>query len=810
MFGITLFARRLKRDFITYLQTLLSLVVGLCSTILVGLFVDYYLSYDRYNQNPDHIYRVVQERINLGTTELSAITSSALGPLLKQDFGDIVEYVRLAPNPADKVLFRGNDKSFYWQNVYTADESILRVFSHDIIYGNPDRALKSLNSLAVSTSFARAYFGNDNPIGKTVSTDSGEYKIDLVFKDQPENTHVKYDVLNGVPDNWRRINSNGRMLYYLGLYTYVLVNDGFEDDDVKLISNTIFNQYMADNRPNPGESANFYFEPLADIHLNSKTLYDLPRDSALTVYLGVVIGLLILIATLVNYLNLMMAHYFKRSKEIGIRKILGVGRLSLLLGFWGESFIIILSGFLTSLGLVHVILDSGSFNGILDFNEGYQFVLQGKNVIWMSCLIIVLAAASTSVPVLHLIRVKPLLALSHGNASIIGKALRIRTLLMGIQFVATMTIVVCAALTTQHVSYLTTKPLGFNKQQKLIVPLYGADTITRFSTLKGEIEKIAGVQAVAISEHMPTSTSTFQTTVSALDSEGQVRRQSISHMNVGADFTDILEISLLHGRPFQSNAIIDSDPGVLINRTFAEAWGWDNPIGQQIDMGSSLGKQTVRGVVEDFHFQGLHQPVEPLVLRQYKPNFDELNALQKRRQKAVAIVSYTDVNVGALASEIGQQWDMLFGLGRPFEYNLLTEILDRQYISEARQQSVLSIIALISITLACVGAVSLGLILLSQKAKEFALRKILGATTLHIVTTAYKHLLYALTLSALIATLLSHWLITLWISNSYYHAEISYLSIVFIISSIIGALLLSLYIQCRRYTNVSPSVYLKN
>ena len=302
----------------------LSLAIACC--LILGLYLRSELTYDQHHKRHKEIFRVVGEYITSGNTARYAVTPVPLGPMLKENYPEVKDYVRF--NILGRVLIRSEEKALYWDDVYAADPNVFDVFTHKILYGDPKTALKDPSSAAVSETFARKYFGDANPIGKTIQAEMVPEiprKITLVFRDLPENTHLKYHVLfrfdgpqAGQDQRWN--------LFNIGLYTYLVMPENYNVNNFKAVSASFFNRFMADIGKQVGQTWDCWLQPLADIHLHSDVAGDLPGGNIYYVYGFAAVAAFILLVACINYVNLAIARAAKRAKEIGMRKILGIPR----------------------------------------------------------------------------------------------------------------------------------------------------------------------------------------------------------------------------------------------------------------------------------------------------------------------------------------------------------------------------------------------------------------------------------------------------------------------------------------------------
>ncbi|HEV2701270.1 MAG TPA: ABC transporter permease, partial [Steroidobacteraceae bacterium] len=335
--------RNLRRERLYAAINIAGLSLGIACCLILGLFLRSQLTYDRYNVQHEHIFRVVNEFTTNGTTDTFAITSRSLAPMMAEVYPQIKAYVRFEGSfSAGGMAIHHGNEAYFWKTAYYTDASVFKVFTFDVIYGDTKGALKDGSSVAVSQTFARRYFGNTNPIGETISTDDGiPLKITLVYADQPANTHLRYDVLfsrNNAqlrdPDSQTQ---RRRMLTGVGDYTYVLMAPDFKPADWTRMSNDFYLKNMADLTKPFNGTWRSWLQPLTQTHLQSEVGYDLPNGNRMYLYACAAVALFILVVACINYMNLATARAAKRAKEVGMRKIMGSTRRALVAQFLAES-----------------------------------------------------------------------------------------------------------------------------------------------------------------------------------------------------------------------------------------------------------------------------------------------------------------------------------------------------------------------------------------------------------------------------------------------------------------------------------------
>jgi putative ABC transport system permease protein len=363
---LTVLFRNLGRERLYTAINIAGLSLGVACCLVLGLFLKSELTYDRHFQGHQDIYRIENEFTTNGTSDKFGVTSEALGPMIAGDYPDAIKaYVRFRSNANQGgIAIRRDDSVFYWERSYFVDSNVFEVFKHDIIAGDPKTALVDGGNIAISESAARKYFGNENPIGQTLTNDSGNArKITLVFRDLPPNTHLKYDFLFSYNQPFLRLNDNPtvrrQQLTGINVYTYLQMQPGFRPGDWANLSQEFTDKYMTELLKTVNSAWRSWLMPLADVHLHSEVTYDQPVGNLMYLYGCAAIALVILVIACINYMNLATARATRRARAIGIRKILGASRLKLAMQFMGEAILFALIALVLGVVIVEVVLRSG-------------------------------------------------------------------------------------------------------------------------------------------------------------------------------------------------------------------------------------------------------------------------------------------------------------------------------------------------------------------------------------------------------------------------------------------------------------------
>lgn len=744
------------------------LSLGIACCIILGLLLRSELTYDRHNLKHDRIFRIVGEMDYRGVIETWATSPEAWGPLLARDYPEAEGYVRFRSK--GRTLLRHEDKSAYWESIYLADDQVLDIFDHDIIYGDPETALSDPYSMAVSESFAKKYFGDENPIGKIIADGSEKNKITLVFADLPENSHLRYDALL----SYNRLNHDAAQLEQTAaagasVFTYLLMPKGYQADSFQDIWGPFFDRYLEKEYGNKNYTINAWLEPLADIHLKSKVNYDLPRGNSLHLYAFAAVAIFILMIACINYMNLATARSMKRGREVGIRKVMGATRAQLIARFLGESAFFTLIALLIGIILVKAAFIFTPVNDLLGKHRLMDFSYEPVLLLWIAGLSLVTGLISGIYPALYLSSVQPITALKDRNPS--GKqGFPMRQTLVFIQFSISIAVIASTILMAVQMHYINSKPLGFKKENRVIIPLRGADLIEKYPVLKQELLKDSRILDAAKTIHLQ-GKDIWQMDVSMENNDGVMEeRQLVRWMGIGDDFIKVMGMELAAGREYSGELKTDTRAGVLVNETMVKKMGWKEPVGKHIQRSGK--PRRIIGVVKDFNFLSLHQQVEPLFIVLNNINYANIPPDKRAGSSNILIVNISGDDIPGTLKYIRKLFAK-FDPGHSFEYEFLDDILDKPYVSERRLMKLTGIFSGICILISCLGLFGLAAFNTEQRTKEIGVRKVLGATTLQIIVMLSRSILLIVLMASIAASPVAWFAIDEWLTEFAYHAGIN-------------------------------------
>ena len=790
------------------------LALGVACCVILGLFLWSELSYDRHFDNHAHIFRIVNEFNAGGSQDRFATTSRALGPMLAADYPAIRTLVRFQSNGGGNgstgglAIHHGND-TYYWQNSYLADDNVFQVFSHKIIYGNPQTALKDASSVAVSESFAKKYFGNANPIGEMVTTDSGTVaRITLVFADLPPNTHLKYDLLFSGNSAYLRDSDDPTTrrlsLWSPSVYTYLVLAPGFDPGAWPRISDEFYKRYMAATGKTINGTWHSWLQPLTSIHLHSDIGYDQPTGNSMYLYGCAAVALFILVVACINYMNLATARATRRAHSVGIRKILGASRLSLGAQFLGEAVLFSLLAEGLGLAIAEVSLRLTGINSLMGQQVSLDVAEHSALVAALIGLGVLMGLLTGIYPAVYLSSWAPLSAINSKSASSMGN-LRLREILVLVQFTISVAVIACTMLMAAQLRYIAGMSLGFKKENQLVVTLRGVSTIEKINTIRSELARngavLGAAEAMVIMGEPPALL-----LISMENNERTLTPFATYNMPIGSDFVRVMGLTIVQGRDFSRRLLTDVGSNFLVNEAAVRKMGWTEPLGKRVQLGNVTGR--VVGVVRDFNFKSLHTLVEPLVMYPLVDDFVSVPEVFRAYQQRLLIVNVSGRDVDKTVRYVEEVMAKV-DPKHPFEYQFLDDSLDNLYRAEHRLAKLIGIFASICIFIACLGLFGLAAFTTEQRTREIGVRKVLGATTWQIISLLCRRILVLVAIASGLAAMLSYFAMDEWLTGFAYRTGINPLLFVLAGAAAAAVACITVALQSYRVASADPVVALR-
>lgn len=729
------------------------LALAYSACILIFLFVREETSYDRQSPDSDRIFRVVKDFVNDdGSTLPDATTPPALAPALQNDISQVESVVRVFPSWGDKFLLRAGEKSFYEPRLYRADSNVFNFFAIPFIAGDVQTALTGSNSMVISETTAKKYFGTTDVLGKNidiVGSRTFTFVITGVIADLPSNMHFHFDVMLPFwPD--RDINTDWG---FYNFYTYMKLREGTSIIDVEPLVVGVYKK----NRPQGG--ALYYTQALTDIHLTSKLKWEMETNSDkafITIFATV--GIFILLIAAVNYINLSIVQSLNRSKEVGIRKVSGANGSKLINQFLLESFIVSLIALLFSLAIVE--------SAIPMINRQFGNHLASLYDLPVTILLLMVAAVffvgllSGLYPSIYLSAFKPIEVLK-GVFQPSNRNLWLRKSLIILQFSISIALIAGAIVVFMQVDYLRTKELGFSKEQVVVVQNVGA--VREKSSLKESFRDQPGIAGVGSSNGVLGG----QNWTTSFVAKGNQNGSLVNLSHIDYDYLPVMGIQFTEGRNFVRGTDLaagESNGKIILNERAVKDLGiTGDPIGALIT--DEPDADTVRyleviGVAKDFHFASLKSEIKPfafLLNEDFASNF---------------VAKVEAERIDQSLDNLKQSWNK-FAPGRPFEYFFLDDRFRELYKAEENFKVIFTAFTAMAIYIACSGLFAIASYFIRRRTKEIGIRKVLGASVAQVTWLVSAEFLAIVGIANLVAWPVAWMFMDNWLNGFAYRVGLS-------------------------------------
>jgi putative ABC transport system permease protein len=753
-----------KRKFYSLLN-IAGLAIGMACCVLIALYVQNELSYDQYHTKHDRVYRVAQtfRSVQQGETLSPPVPEdyqvwgcAPVGPALQADFPEIEKVVQFM-SPVSLLLQEG-EKRFQQDNLLMMDSTAFDVFSWKMLFGDPHTALTAPNSIVLTRSVAQKFFGNENPVGKSLRVENRDnYMITGVMEDVPPNSQFTFNGLISMATE-RSYNGSGASIFdmwgYVDFYTYLLLK---ENTDIQALQAKASDFVKRHNNEDKGYAISF--EKMTGAYLHSvATRQPGPTGSLLNVYLFSCIAVFIMLIACINFMNLSTARSLERAKEIGVRKVLGVRPANLMWQFLSESVLLSLAAAIIAIILAQAgipLIGELSGKDLSHANLFTPLLFAG-----MAGFAVVVGLLAGIYPAWFLSGFKAIAVLK-GKFNPSGEGISFRKALVVFQFTLSIALIAGTAIVYTQLKFLNRHDLGFQKDQMVVLDFEGDEKVQEnIEAVKKAFADQPGVVSVAGSRAVPGEfLPNAGTQIQAPAGEMEMRIPFIYEIDF--DFIPTYHIPVIAGRTYSRSFTADSAQSMVINEAAAKLYGYTRPadaIGKKFDQWGRTG--TIIGVVKDFNFRSLHQAVEPLTLRYGYPY--NLNRLS---------VSIRGDNTAATLAHLKTTWDRMVPQ-RPFLYHFLDESFSAQYEADQHFGQLFTFFSLFAICIACLGLFGLSTFTAQQRIKEIGIRKVLGSSVGGIVMLLSKDFIKLVLVAIVIAIPLCWWAMNSWLQGFAYRMTI--------------------------------------
>ncbi|MCP4724678.1 MAG: FtsX-like permease family protein [bacterium] len=794
---ITVSVRNLRKNKFFSIINVSGLSVGIASCILILLFVQNELSYDSFHENSDKLYRITGNLKMSGQPEANIASSPhSVGPMFKNEFPEVVNYVRIQ-GYNDRLVVRYKDKLYNEDRFLHADSTFLTVFSFELVKGDKRTALVPPNSVVITEDIAEKYFGEEDPIGKVLTfSSSTQYTVTGVIKNFPQNSYIKPELIGSISTLGLRSSGNVAMDLLSNMQYHTFFQLQNEEAAVSLRSK--FPEFVERNTGavlgSIGATFRYGLQPLTSIYLHSNQDYELESTSDISyVYLFTGIGFLILMIACLNYMNLSTARSANRAKEVGLRKVVGARRQHLIWQFFGESFVVVLISLIA--GMIIAYLALPQFNTIARKELTLSFLSNPVLLAGTAGLLFFITTIGGSYPALFLSAFKPVQVIK-GVLKKGAKGSLIRVMLVSFQFTVTIALIAGTLIVYNQLEFLQNKRLGYEKDHIVWIRLRGSETQQQYRAIKERLLQHPNILKTAASGNLPLGQAS-DTVHHPGDKPQNVVVHTTIHL-VDNEFADLYNMEIIKGRNFSEDFPSDIETGAIVNETAVKMYGWDDdPIGKDLEYFTSVNssnKKKIIGVVRDYHFRSLHDPISPLVM------YMSMNFGDNDIPFSMISAKIESENIQETISFIENMWAE-FDQTYPLEYGFVDEKYDELYSSEERLGRLFSFFTILAIVIGCLGLLGLASYTSEQRTKEIGIRKSLGASTSGIVGLLITEFIKLVIAANVIAWPLCYFFMNNWLRNFAYRADVGIW--VFVLS---GALALLIGLLTVSYQSVKAAL----
>ena len=756
-----------KRKLLSLIN-IFSLTIGIACFFLIIVNVRDEFSYDNFHEDKENIYRVALERIYPDNVVFYAIIPYSLGEAMENDFPEVEDMTRLRGGGGGAV-FQYEDQTYEEENILFVEPNFFDVFTIPLIQGDPETVFSTQNSILMTREIALKYFGDEDPIGKILTAPQGEFLVSGVVENVPKNSHLQFNFL--VPMAATGIQNQPNYVAF-SVYTYVKLSNGISPKDIETKIPALVEQYAAgqiqaqtgisfQDYIAAGNGYNYFMQPIEDIHLHSSLTNEIKPNGNITyIYVQIAIAFFLIIIACINFMNLATAQSTSRAREVGIRKIVGSSRGSLVKQFLFESIVMSLISLVLAVVLIQLILPM--FNQLTRKQLDLQNLLDPFNIFLFLFIGIFVGIFAGSYPAFVLSAFQPVTVLK-GKFATSRKGTFFRNALVVFQFALSIILISMTILVFMQMNFIQNKDLGFQKDNVLVVER-AFSLQARSESFKQELKTIPGViQASGSNTQVQGGFYAGDFFRSDRDPEVKTTRGMV----IDHDFVETMGLEILNGRGFSKE--FNENRNILVNESTIREFGWTDPVGMKVRRMSgpdnpASGEYTIIGVVKDFHYESLHKDIDSFMFFSY-PSEQQIygNINIKVRPQ----------NVGETLAAVEEKWSQ-FLPGQPFSYFFLDDNLNELYNNEKTSGQIFNIFSILTIFIACVGLFGLSAYMAAQRTKEIGIRKVLGSTGSKIVILLSKDFSKLVLFALIPAIPLAYLLMDKWLKNFVYRTNISF------------------------------------
>jgi putative ABC transport system permease protein len=781
----------LKDKFFSILNVL-GLALGIAVSIILMLILKNDLSYDKHYANHERIYRLGSHFVIPDVDEYIGAAARELTPVLKQNYPEIEEIVRI-DHIRRQLVKADNGKKFFEERIEQTDPNYFKIFSHHFIAGDVNTCLKDPKSVVITRSTAKKYFDNEDALGKMLTIKKEPRIVTAVIEDFPANTHLKFDFLiSGLTENrpgWDYEIVNGKpeaiIMWNPDVLTYMLLPENYDVNNFYDRFKPIYEEYFTGHPDwKPTDKNEPVLQPLAEVHFSRFDEFE--EYKALIVF--ATIGALIVLLACINYMNLATAKAIRRATEITMRRLSGAGKTRLVLSLLSEAVLLALISFVIATGVVYIVIEP--VNTLIN----KQLSLGISGVIASLPIALIIGILSGIYPAFYLTNI-PVIESLKGKLRSGSAGLFLRKTLITVQFCISIFVVACTLFMGDQMQFIRTKSLGFNKDNMLVVPMQDTIVSNELAVIKNELAKDSRIIGAAASAQVIGMGEGVE--MMYVEGPNGIEQRGFVTLWVDDDYLEIMGIEVIHGRSFAEGKGIDTDGVYIANEAAVKMMEWgDNAIGKKAAFFGHQNEGQVIGVIKDFNASSLHLGVDPMLIIKghWRPGYLNIKLNGNDIPGAVE-------HVKKIFAKIDTE--------HPFEYFFLDEKYDSQYKSDVVMNKLLSVLSYVCVFISLLGLLGLSAFAAVQRTKEIGIRKVLGANIAGILVLLSKDILLLVILAATIVAPLSWYVMNEWLDGFAYRAPLNYVLLLAIALSSMAFVFIVTALQSWRTATANPVESLK-
>lgn len=792
---ITIAFRNILRDKVYSLINLLGLTIGITCSLFLLMYIADELSYDRYHADAENIYRIVSDIKEPDDAFTWANTQMPLAEELRDNYPEVKNAVRFFGMSRD--LFKVGDKEFYEPEFYFADSTVFDIFSYAFLAGDPATALDHPLSIVITESIAKKYFGDpSSALNQSMRANRREedFKVTGVIRDVPMNSHFRFDALISRNSRAQFTGSWGNF----GVTTYLQLPAGYDLSRMQTTLDKIATEKVDPVFAEMGVKARYRLQRITDIHLHSKIQDEAEAGGDISyIYIFGAVAIFMMVIACINYMNLATARSVNRSREVGMRKVMGAHRGLLMVQFITESVIMAAGALLLSLAIVYTLLPV--FNTLANKQLPFSYLGEPQLIGAIAGIILFTGIVGGSYPAFYLSGFNPVQVLKGKLAARGGNAV-LRKSLVAVQFALSIFMLISTLVVYDQLTFLREKDLGFDKENVVRLSLNNQQMMRQAQSLVEQLKAMPQVKAVGKASSSP-GEGIGKALMQVEDAEGKLVDRGVDLFAADYDFVQALGMTIVEGRNFSRDNPGDTTHSVLVNESMVRRMNWKDPLGKRFEFGGGPNGPQVRkvvGVIQDYNQNSLYDEIEPLMVL--------LN-----EQVNYVFVRLAPGDIRASMEELEKTWRAVYPQA-PFEYVFLDADLDSQYKADEKRSQIFTVFSALTVVIACLGLLGLAAFTTEQRTKEIGVRKVVGASVGGLVVLVSKEFFLLVFVGMAVAFPAAWYFTEAWLANFAYRIPMTGEWPTFLLSALLAFLitLLTVGFHVVRAAQANPVTSLRD